>query len=64
MAIADTWKNKDKIEQDAETIKQLKALDSAKGASEQEVKHDLTVAKKRMAADIFKTYWKTAAPMI
>lgn len=61
VAIADTWKNKDKIEQDAETIKQLKALDPAEGVSGQEVKHDLTVAKKRMAADIFKTYWKTAA---
>lgn len=54
VAVTDTWKNKDKIQNDISTIKQLKA-------SEEPSSEELFKARKQMAIDVFKTFWKSAA---
>ena len=55
VAVTDTWKRKDMIENDIANIKQIKA-----DANEKPEKGLLVKAQKELAIDIFKTYWKSA----
>ena len=68
VAITDTWKNKDKISGDISEIKKLKAYEESDDVQKNQelakVTHEnnkllISQAQKKLAGDIFKTYWKT-----
>ena len=63
VGIVDTWKNKEEISNDINTIKQLKAgPEEAETQEALEVrKNDISKNRKKLAADLLKAYWKTAA---
>lgn len=67
VAVVDTWKGKEIIENDISNVKQLsegvKNYDAAKAQKVplENMKADLSKKRKRFYCDIFKTYWKSAA---
>lgn len=75
VAVVDTWKGKDKITEDINAVKGCKEhLDKTKESNEEfkntpvmnEMlvegdKKSVRLAKKKLAVDLFKTYWKTVA---
>lgn len=62
MAVVDTWKNKDKIQESIDIVETCKDYDPEAVERTEEENHAMMVtAKKQLARDIFLTYWKSVA---